>query len=71
MNLPGQPFRATDSDDLCIFLQDICDECRHNEYCTILAHAGMYGGASEWRTIEGKPACIRQEGLPVVEVNQC
>lgn len=68
MNLPGEQLNPTDNGDLCIFLQDICEACRHQEYCSILAMAGMYGNASEWRTVEGKPVCIRQEDLPVIEV---
>ena len=69
MNLPGEPLRVTDSGDLCIFLQDICEPCKHQEYCSILAMAGMYGNASEWRTVEGKPVCIRQEALPVIDMS--
>lgn len=61
MYLPGEPFIATDSGDLTIFLQDICEPCDHVDHCSILAHAGMYGGASEWRQIGSKTACTRQE----------
>lgn len=59
--LRGEPFRATDSADLSMFLQDVCEECKHQEYCSILALAGMYGGASEWREVDQQPTCIRQE----------
>lgn len=61
MNLPGQPYTATDSSDLVEFLDAVCEPCSHLEYCSIMAHAGMYGGASEWRDVGGKPVCTRQE----------
>lgn len=65
--LRGQQFKPTDSGDLSIFLQDVCETCKHQEYCAILAHAGMYGGATEWRVIDGKPTCIRLAAAPVTE----
>lgn len=61
MNLPGEQMKPTDSSDLAIFVQVICETCKHQEYCAILAHAGMYGGASEWRVVNGEPTCIRLE----------
>jgi hypothetical protein len=35
MNLPGEQFKPADSTDLTIFLQDICQPCKHQEYCSI------------------------------------
>lgn len=61
MKLPGKPFQAGDSADLSQFLEDVCEKCIHLECCTILAHAGAYGGASEWREVDGRLVCIRQE----------
>lgn len=65
--LPGQPLRVTDSADLSIFLQDVCEQCRYQETCSILAYAGMYGGCNEWRTVEGQPLCIHQKPLPEID----
>lgn len=68
MKLPGEPLRVTDSADLTIFLQDVCDECQLQENCSILAYSGMYGGCNEWRTVDGKPHCIHHRPLPVIDI---
>lgn len=67
MNLPGTPLRVTDSSDLTIFLQDVCEPCQHGGYCSVLAFAGMYGGASEWRTVDDKSVCIHHKPFPVID----
>ena len=67
MKLPGEPLRVTDSADLSIFLQDVCEECQLHESCSMLAYAGMYGGCNEWRTVDGNPLCIHKWPLPEID----
>lgn len=61
MELPGIQYQASDSADLLQFLDELCAKCRHEDNCTILFHAGAYGGAVEWREVEGRLVCTRQE----------
>lgn len=61
MELPGTQYQAADSADLLQFLDEVCGKCLHEDNCTILVHAGAYGGAVEWRDVEGHLACTRQE----------
>jgi hypothetical protein len=65
MEQPGTQLQAGDSADLLQFLDEVCEKCRHEDNCTILVHAGAYGGAVEWREVEGQMVCTRQE------VSQC
>lgn len=67
MNLPGEQFRASAGTDLDAFLSATCETCRYLKHCTILAYAAIYGGASEWRIVDGKPVCTRHEDLPVID----
>lgn len=67
MSLPGVQFRATVNADLDAFLTRGCETCPHHKYCTILAYAAIYGGASEWRIVDGEPVCIRHDDLPVID----
>lgn len=61
MELPGTQFQAADSAELLQFLDEVCGKCRHEDNCTILVHAGAYGGAVEWRDNAGQMVCTRQE----------
>lgn len=61
MALPGTQFQAGDNSELLQFLDEVCAKCRHEDNCTILVHAGAYGGAVEWRDNEGQIICTRQE----------
>lgn len=67
MSLPGEQFRATSGADLDAFLVATCETCRHLKHCTILAYAAIYGGATEWRIVEGRPVCLRHDDLPVID----
>lgn len=61
MPLPGEHCKPTGKDDFARFYLAVCQPCSHNDYCSILAHAGINGSASEWREDKGLRSCIRQE----------